>query len=82
MKKQMGTEFKKETPKMTVIINGSLDTITAPELEEKLIACWEDITELVLDFISVDYISSAVMRVVVACDQRMSEVEGSYIYTI
>lgn len=69
----MKIKLNKDAQTLTVFIEGSIDTVTAPELEKELKANWDGITELVLDFTSVDYISSAGLRVVMAADQHMED---------
>lgn len=70
----MKLELKKNAETLTVAIEGSIDTVTAPELEKTLIANWNGVTKLILDFTAVDYISSAGLRVVMASDQHMDEI--------
>lgn len=67
----MKLETQKTGDSLLVAIEGSLDTITAPELEKELTPRWNDIGELILDFAGVDYISSAGLRVVMEADRRM-----------
>ncbi len=57
---------------LTVAIEGSIDTVTAPELETKLRDATAGMTVLILDFAKVDYISSAGLRVLIATDQTFS----------
>ena len=38
---------------------------------------WEGITELIMDFAAVDYISSAGLRVILMANQQMEECDGS-----
>ena len=45
-----------------ISITGRIDTITAPRLEREIKAVTEHTSELVLDFSSLDYISSAGLR--------------------
>lgn len=59
---------------MNVALEGRLDTTTAPELEAELQL--EDITELVLDFEKLDYVSSAGLRVLLAAQKVMNR-QGS-----
>lgn len=59
---------------MNVALEGRLDTTTAPELEAELQL--EDITELVLDFEKLDYVSSAGLRVLLATQKVMNR-QGS-----
>ena len=48
-----------EGEKLTVALEGRLDTLTAPELEESLSSALEGIKELVLDLSGLEYLSSA-----------------------
>ena len=57
---------------LTVIVDGSIDTVTAPELENRLGGAYAGVKELILDFAGVDYVSSAGLRVIMGADQRMS----------
>ena len=58
---------------LTVFVEGSIDTVTAPMLEEELNRQCEGVKELILDFAKVDYVSSAGLRVIMGADQQMSE---------
>ena len=44
------------------VLDGRLDTITAPQLEEEVKASLDGITELVFDFSNLAYVSSAGLR--------------------
>ena len=55
---------------------GRLDTVTAPELENSLKDSLEGVTELILDFEKLEYISSAGLRVLLAAQKTMSK-QGS-----
>mgnify|MGYP002857760211 FL=1 len=61
-----------ESGKAVVVLEGRLDTVTAPSLEKEL-ASLEDVTELVLDFKALDYISSAGLRVLLSAQKAMSK---------
>ena len=65
-----------EGSKLTIALEGRLDTSTAPNLEAELKSSMTDITELVLDFTKLEYISSAGLRVVLAAQKAMSK-QGS-----
>lgn len=56
----------------TIAIEGSVDTVTAPELEAAIAALPATLERLILDFAAVDYVSSAGLRVLLAADQRLS----------
>ena len=51
---------------LTVSLEGRLDTTTSPMLESELNDSYEGITELILDFAALEYISSAGLRVILA----------------
>ena len=67
-------DFKKE--KAVFKLKGSLDTITAPELEKELKDSIDGLSELVLDFAELDYISSSGLRVLLAAQKLMND-QGS-----
>lgn len=56
---------------LTVTVSGRLDTMTAPALEQELTASYGEVTELVLDFQNLQYISSAGLRVVLGAHKAM-----------
>ena len=58
---------------LTMAVEGSIDTVTAPMLEEELNKQCDEVKELILDFAGVDYVSSAGLRVIMGADQQMSE---------
>lgn len=63
---------------LTVEVEGRLDTMTAPELEKALKDSIEGITELVLDFAALEYVSSAGLRVLLSAQKIMNK-QGSMV---
>lgn len=63
----------KNDASLTIALEGRLDTTTAPALEAELTASLDGVTELVLDFAKLDYISSAGLRVLLATQKRMNK---------
>lgn len=61
-----------EGKKLTIALEGRLDTTTAPELEAELNASLDGVTDLVLDMEQLLYLSSAGLRVVLAAQKRMN----------
>ena len=61
---------------LTVSLIGRLDTTTAPELDAELKADLGGITELILDFAELEYISSAGLRVLLSA-QKVMNAQGS-----
>ncbi len=55
---------------LEVVLKGRLDTTTAPELEAALEL--DGISDLVLNFEGLEYISSAGLRVILAAQKKMS----------
>jgi anti-sigma B factor antagonist len=58
---------------LTVALEGRLDTMTAPELEEKLNAALTDVTELTFDLEKLEYVSSAGLRVLLSTQKAMAK---------
>jgi anti-sigma B factor antagonist len=61
---------------LTVSLEGRLDTTTAPQLEESLRESMNGISELILDFENLEYISSAGLRVLLSAQKNMAK-QGS-----
>ena len=66
----------KDAEKLTVALEGRLDTVTAPELEKCFKESLTGVTELVMDFEKLDYISSAGLRVLLSAQKTMNR-QGS-----
>ena len=65
-----------EGSKLAVMLEGRLDTTTAPDLEKALGESFDGVTELVMDFEKLDYISSAGLRVLLSAQKVMNK-QGS-----
>ncbi len=61
---------------LELALSGRLDTTTAPDLEKTLKESLDGVRELTLDFQSLDYISSAGLRVLLAAQKQMNK-QGS-----
>ena len=66
----------REGEKMQIVLEGRLDTTTAPQLEVVLKRSISGITELIFDFAGLEYISSAGLRVLLAAQKVMNK-QGS-----
>ena len=69
----MNYEMIKNDKELTVLVSGRLDTLTSPELEEKLEDSLEGIEKLIFDFKELEYISSAGLRMMLTAMQIMDE---------
>ena len=65
-KQQNGSE-------LTLTLNGRLDTTTAPELENAIKENIAGITNLVMDFAGLEYLSSAGLRVILSAQKTMNK---------
>jgi anti-anti-sigma factor len=57
---------------LTVALTGRLDTIHTPQLEAELKENLPGVSHLVLDFTSLDYLSSAGLRVLLGAQKQMN----------
>ncbi len=63
----------KNEGKLSLLIEGRIDTKTAPELEQVVKTELEGVTELVLDLAETSYISSAGLRVMLMAQKQMNK---------
>ncbi len=64
---------KKEGEKLTICLEGSLDSLTAPMLEERLRSLLTNDTALVMDCKSLQYVSSAGLRVFLWAAKKLKQ---------
>ena len=67
-----------EGAKLTLALEGRLDTTTAPQLEAEVKGALAGVTELVMDFSQLEYLSSAGLRVLLAAQKAMNK-QGSMV---
>ena len=70
----MTIEIRKNAEEIVLEITGRLDTITAPALEKTINENFAGIKSLILDFKSLEYISSAGLRVLLGAQKKMQQV--------
>lgn len=70
-KKVNGTE-------LTLELEDRVDTVTAPELEAAIIESIQGVTKLILDFSSLEYVSSTGLRVLLSAQKIMNK-QGSMV---
>ena len=61
----------KEGTTLTMKVSGRLDTMTAPQLESEITGHLDGITEFIMDFTDLEYISSAGLRVLLVTSKMM-----------
>lgn len=69
----MNISKKIENNVMTVSVAGRLDTTTAPQFEAELKDSFTDVTDLIMDFSNLEYISSAGLRVILSAQKIMNK---------
>ena len=67
-----------DASKLTVALEGRLDTSTSPELDAALKGSFDGVTELVFDIKDLQYISSAGLRVLLSSQKIMNK-QGSMV---
>ena len=72
----MTFSMNREDAKLTVAVEGHLDTLTSPDLERGLEPALDGVTELVVDLKDLEYISSTGLRVLVGAAQELGEKGG------
>lgn len=58
---------------LTLALEGRLDTMTAPELENQLKNSLDGVEALTLDFSALEYVSSAGLRVILGAQKIMNK---------
>jgi anti-sigma B factor antagonist len=70
----MTIDIKKIAEEITIQVTGRLDTITAPALEKTINENIDGVKNLILDLKSLEYISSAGLRVLLGAQKKMQQV--------
>ena len=70
----------KENGKVTITLEGWLDTLSSPELGAEVEKI-DSADAIVLDFEKVEYIASSGLRQIVACHRKANELNASYTIT-
>ena len=73
----MTIEIKRNAEETIIELVGRLDTTTAPALDKAISSDIEGTKKLVIDFKSLEYISSAGLRVLLGAQKKMQNVGGA-----
>jgi len=65
----------------TITLEGRLDTLSSPQLEEELKKIPETATTLTFDLAKIDYVSSAGLRVFLGEQKRLKALGGNMVVT-
>ena len=69
----MDIKKKKQSGTLTVTVSGRIDTVTAPQFQDGVKPDLEGVSNLVIDFAGVKYISSAGLRVLLSLQKIMNK---------
>ena len=69
----MKIEQTRDNTTLTLALEGRLDTITAPELEQVVNGSLDGLTALIFDFAKLEYVSSAGLRVLLGAQKKMNK---------
>ena len=72
----MTMEIKRNGQETTIVLEGRLDTTTAPALDKTVMEDLGDTKSLILDVKGLEYISSAGLRVLLSAQKNMAK-QGS-----
>ena len=72
----MNITENKNGNQLCLSLEGRLDTTTAPELEKVIKSTLDGVTELTIDMSSLDYLSSAGLRILLGAQKTMNK-QGS-----
>ena len=67
-----------DNDKLTIALEGRLDTLTAPQLDAEIQGKLDGVKSLVFDFKKLDYISSAGLRILLMAQKIMNK-QGSMV---
>ena len=73
----MNIDIKRNTEETVLVVEGRLDTTTAPALEKIISEDIEGTKELILDMAGLEYISSAGLRVLLGAQKRLFNLSSS-----
>ena len=66
----MQYKFKENDKALTVFVEGRIDTMTTPELEEAVLKKMEQFDSITFDFRDLEYISSAGLRLLLLVQKK------------
>ena len=72
----MNINTKKEGSKLTIELEGRLDTVTSPQLDEVIQKEIDSVDEIILDLEKLEYMSSAGLRILLSTEKVMSKKDG------
>ena len=75
----MNATFERNEDELTIVLEGRLDTLSAPEFEEQLEPELDSAEKLTIDMAGLEYISSAGLRVLLTAVHVMQD-KGEVVY--
>ena len=75
----MQVNFKTQKNILIIAVNGSIDSNTAPEVQEKVLEASADSKNVILDLTEVDFVSSAGLRVILMVYRQIKSKDGKVV---
>ena len=75
----MNIKKAKTDNQIVLILSGTLDTLTSPQLEEEISQIGEEVNKVRLDIKDVDYVSSNGLRCFIILQKMMDSHQGEFI---
>lgn len=75
----MKVDFKTQNNILIIKVNGSIDSNTAPEIQEKIFEASADSKNVIIDLSEVDFVSSAGLRVILMIYRQIKSKDGKVV---
>ncbi len=75
----MKVEFKTQNEILIIEVNGSIDSNTAPEVQQKVLEASTDSNNVIIDLSEVDFVSSAGLRVILMIYRQIKAKNGKVV---
>lgn len=75
----MKVDFKTQNNILIIKVNGSIDSNTAPEIQEKILGASADSKNVIIDLSEVDFVSSAGLRVILMIYRQIKSKDGKVV---
>lgn len=75
----MQVNFKTQNNILIIKVNGSIDSNTAPDIQEKVLEASADSKNVIIDLSEVDFVSSAGLRVILMIYRQIKSKNGKVV---
>ena len=75
----MKVDFKTQNNILIIAVNGSIDSNTAPEIQQKVLDASAESKNVIIDLSEVDFVSSAGLRVILMIYRQIKSKDGKVV---